>query len=54
MAEHIYSKADLIERFDAILGKSLAEIDNLGLFEQMQEFNLQKGVVVSLIEQCVL
>ena len=54
MAEHIYSKADLIERFDAILGKSLAEIDNLGLFEQMQEFNLQKGVVGSLIEQCVL
>ena len=54
MPEHIYSKTDLINRFDAILGKTLEEIDNKGIFAHVQEFNLQKGVVGSLIEQCVL
>ena len=54
MPEHIYEKADLIQRFDAILGKTLEEIDNNGLFEHVQEFNLQKGVVGTLVEQCVL
>ena len=54
MPEHIYSKTDLINRFDAILGKTLEEIDNKGIFARVQEFNLQKGVAGSLIEQCVL
>ena len=54
MPDHIYTKADLIARFDTILGKTLEEIDNIGMFAQVSEFNLQKGVVGSLIEQCVL
>lgn len=54
MPEHIYEKADLIQRFDAILNKTLEQIDTKGLFQHMQEFDLQKGVVGGLIEQCVL
>ena len=54
MPDHIYTKTDLIARFDTILGKTLEEIDNIGMFAQVSEFNLQKGVVGSLIEQCVL
>lgn len=54
MPEHIYTKDELIQRFDAILGKTLEEIDDQGLFAHVQDFNLQKGVVGTLIEQCVL
>jgi len=54
MPDHIYTKNDLIRRFDSILGKRLEEIDNQGMFTRVQEFNLQKGVVGTLIEQCVL
>lgn len=54
MPEHIYEKAELIQRFDAILNKTLEQIDNKGLFAHVQAFALQKGVVGSLIEQCVL
>lgn len=54
MPDHIYARNDLIHRFDAILGKTLEEIDNQGMFDHVQDFNLQKGVVGTLIEQCVL
>ncbi len=54
MPEHIYEKDDLINRFDSIIGRTLEAIDSCGLFEHVQEFNLQKGVVGTLIEQCVL
>ena len=54
MLEHRYDKADLIERFDSILEKTLGEIDNIGLFDHVQEFDLQKGIAGAVIEQCVL
>lgn len=54
MSEHVYDKADLINRFDSILGKQLGEIDTIGMFEHVQSFNLQKGVAGAVIEQCVL
>ena len=54
MLEHRYDKADLIERFDGILEKTLGEIDNIGLFDHVQEFDLQKGIAGAVIEQCVL
>lgn len=54
MPDHIYTKDELVHRFDAILGKTLEEIDDQGVFAHVQEFNLQKGVVGTLIEQCVL
>ena len=47
--EHTYSKEDLIRRFDGILGKTLGEIDNLGIFEHVQDFDLQKGVAGTII-----
>ena len=52
--EHTYLKEELIRRFDGILGKTLGEIDNLGIFEHVQDFDLQKGVAGTIIEQCVL
>ena len=54
MADHVYDKKDLIRRFDSILNKSLEEIDNQGLFLDVQNLSLQKGVVGTLIERCVL
>lgn len=54
MAEHIYQKSELIEKFDALLGKELECIDNIGFFDKLKKTKLQKGVVGSFIEQCVL
>lgn len=56
MAEHRYTKADLIQRFDGILEKTLEEIDNIGMFDHVldEDFKLQKGIAGSVIEQCVL
>lgn len=54
MAEHIYKKEDLVNRFDNILGITLEKIDNKGFFDRVQAYSLQKGVAGSLIEQCVL
>lgn len=54
MAEHIYQKEELIEKFDALLGKTLESIDNIDFFERLRYTELQKGVVGAFIEQCVL
>lgn len=56
MPEHRYKRSDLVDRFDAILGKTLEEIDNVGMFEHMKQkgFKLQKGVAGAVIEQSVL
>lgn len=51
---HEYSKEDLIHRFDGILDKTLGEIDDLEIFQNVQKFDLQKGVAGTIIEQCVL
>lgn len=52
--KHIYEKGELINLFEGIKNKTLGEIDNLGIFENVQEFNTQKGVAGTIIEQCVL
>lgn len=52
--EHVYTKEDLVGRFDGILDKTLGEIDDIGIFDGVQEFDLQKGVAGTIIEQCVL
>lgn len=54
MEDHIYTKSDLIYRFDGILNKKLQEIDDKGIFADVRNFKLQKGVVGTIIEQCVL
>lgn len=54
MPNHIYEKKDLIQRFDSILGEKFENIDNVGMFEHVQDFNHQKGVAGAVIEQCVL
>lgn len=56
MAEHKYTKAELIQRFDGILEKTFEEIDDIGMFEHVlhEDFKLQKGIAGAVIEQCVL
>ena len=55
MAEHKYTKEELIQRFDGILEKTFEEIDDIGMFEHVlhEDFKLQKGIAGSVIEQCV-
>ena len=54
MSTHKYKKSYLIEKFEEILKKTLEEVDNIGFFEEVAQYSLQKGVVGSLIEQGVL
>lgn len=53
MPDHIYKKTDLIRRLEAYLGRTFETIDNRGLFNQVQAFNLQKGIVGAVVEQCI-
>ena len=53
MPEHIYDKDALIRRLEAYLGKTLEMIDNKGMFDHAHEFNLQKGIAGSIVEQCI-
>ena len=56
MPEHRFKKSVLVEKFNSIRGKTLGEIDDVGMFEHMKQkgFKLQKGVAGAIIEQCVL
>lgn len=53
MPNHIYNKNDLIKRLEAYLGKTFEVIDNKGMFEHVQDFNLQKGIAGAVVEQCI-
>lgn len=53
MPNHVYYKTDLIKRLEAYLGKTFELIDNKGMFEHVQEFNLQKGIAGAVVEQCI-
>lgn len=53
MSDHIYDKNALIRRLEAYLGKTLEMIDNKGMFDHVQDFNLQKGIAGSIVEQCI-
>ena len=53
MSDHIYDKNALIRRLEAYLGKTLEMIDNKGMFDYVQDFNLQKGIAGSIVEQCI-
>ena len=53
MPDHIYKKADLIRRLEAYCGKTFETIDNKGMFDHVQEFNLQKGIAGAVVEQCI-
>lgn len=50
---HIYEKGDVIRRLETYLGKLFGEIDNKGLFDHVQQFNLQKGIAGHVVEQCI-
>ena len=53
MAEHIYEKEALINRLESYLGKTFEMIDNKGMFEHVQDINLQKGIAGAVVEQCI-
>ncbi len=52
--KHTFTKEDLEIKFNAIIGKTIAEIDNKSILEYARQYNLQKGIVGTIIEQCVL
>lgn len=54
MAEHIYEKEDLIVRLESALAKTLGEIDNKDIFEHVKQFERQKGIAGTIVEQCIL
>lgn len=54
MPDHKYEKSFIIEKFDGILGCTLEQVDQIGFFNRIQAYALQKGVAGSLIEQSVL
>lgn len=53
MPDHIFEKRELIRRLEACLGKTFEMIDNKGMFDHVQKFKLQKGIVGTVVEQCV-
>ena len=54
VAEHIYDKQDLIVRLENARAKTLGEIDNKGIFEHVKQFERQKGIAGTIVEQCIL
>ncbi len=52
-SKHVYEKTDLIGRLDACLGKTFEEIDTKGVFSRVKEFNFQKGIAGTVVEQCI-
>ena len=50
---HVYDKEDVISRLDLCLGKTFGEIDDKGIFDHVQQFDLQKGIVGHVVEQCI-
>ena len=54
MTEHFYHKQDLINRLENALGKTFEQIDTKGIFEHVQQFEKQKGIAGTIVEQCIL
>lgn len=53
MSDHIFRKEEVINRLEPYLGMLLGDIDNRGVFDHVQQFNLQKGVAGHVVEQCI-
>ena len=54
MADHIFEYNDLEKRLDAVIDKTLGEIDDKGIFNKVKKYPLQKGIAGTIIEQCVM
>ena len=44
MPDHIYNRAELIQRLEKYRGKRFEEIDDMGIFEAVKVHPLQKGI----------
>lgn len=53
MAEHAFTREDVINRLELALNKTLEDIDTEGIFEKFKDVKLQKGIAGTIIEQCV-
>ena len=50
---HVYEKAALIRRLDSYLSKTLGEADDKGIFDNLKDTALQKGVAGTVVEMCI-
>lgn len=50
---HVFERADVVRRLEYYLGKLFGDIDDKGIFEHVQQFNLQKGIAGHVVEQCI-
>lgn len=53
MPEHFFDKKELVLRLESCLGKTFEIIDDKGLFAHVQKFKSQKGIIGSVVEQCI-
>lgn len=53
MAEHVFTREDVINRLESALDKTLEQIDTEGVFDKFKNVKLQKGIAGTIIEQCV-
>ena len=50
---HVFERDDIVRRLEYYLGKLFGDIDDKGIFEHVQQFNLQKGIAGHVVEQCI-
>lgn len=53
MPNHVYYKADVIDRLDDCCGKTFGDIDNKEMFNRVRGIRLQKGIAGAVVEQCI-
>ena len=50
---HRFERDEVVRRLEYYLGKLFGEIDDRGIFDHVQQFDLQKGIAGHVVEQCI-
>lgn len=50
---HRFERNEVVRRLEYYLGKLLGDIDDRGIFDHVQQFDLQKGIAGHVVEQCI-
>lgn len=50
---HRFERDEVVRRLEYYLGKLFGDIDDRGIFDHVQQFNLQKGIAGHVVEQCI-
>lgn len=53
MSDHVFEKKDVLQRLEDCVGKKFEDIDNKGIFDYVQKYNLQKGIAGEVVEKCI-